>query len=522
MNIHKRRAYTYSLIVAIGGLIFGLDAALISGTINFIVAEFNLTDLQLGTAVSAPGLGVLIALPFLGYVCDRWGRRDTLLVVAALYLLSAVASTLAPSFAALVAARFLGGLAFSSITLASMYIGEIAPPRARGKLVSMTQVNIVIGLSAAYFLNYFILRASQGDASWAQSLGVDQYTWRWMLGTEIVPALIWFILLFFIPRSPAWLLLRGREDDAVTVLKKLMPAEDIAQDLALRKESLLAIGSERSIITQLKEIFSKSLRLTFIIALTIAIAQQATGINAILFYAPTIFEQVGLGTDASFVQAIWIGLVSVVATIFSILLIDRIGRRPMVIGGMIWIILSLSLCAYSFKSARYLLTEKTMELLADHPQVDQLKPLLSTEFDSDVAFKRALGKVIGDATVRVHSGEILQHSVQLNAGLILFGVLSFIAAFQFSVGPIMWVLFSELFPISLRGVAIPLFALVTSLVNYLVQQFFPWQLATMGAAAIFMFYAGIVLIGLIVLYRTLPETKNLSIEEIQVILSPKA
>ena len=515
MTKQERKAYIYSIIVAIGGFIFGLDAALISGTINFIVAEFGLSDLQLGTAVSAPGLGVLIALPFLGFACNMWGRKKTLQVIASLYLLSAICSALAPSFITLVAARFLGGLAFSSITLASMYIGEIAPPQSRGKLVSMIQINIVVGLSAAYFLNYLILQLAQGEIGWVQWLGIDQHTWRWMLGTEILPALIWFILLFYVPKSPAWLLFKGRETEAISVLSKLVAAEDVDREIKLKKESLAKAGSDRSFRIQLKEIFSKPMRLTFVIAFTIAVAQQATGINAILFYAPTIFEQLGVGTDAAFAQAIWIGLISVVFTFLSILLIDRIGRRPLIIGGMIWIVLSLVLCAYSFKSARYTLSEKTLEALADIPEVDRLRPLLDQEFNSDVAFKEALSQAVGVTTIRENSSVILQHSVQLNAGLIFFGILSFIAAFQFSLGPIMWVLFSEIFPISLRGVAIPFFALVTSLVNYLVQQFFPWQLATMGAASIFLFYASIVSIGLIILFRTLPETKNLSIEEIQ-------
>ena len=158
MGAQKNRAFTYAIIVAIGGFIFGLDAALISGTVNFISQEFGLTDLQLGTAVSAPALGVLLALPFAGYACNQFGRKRTLQIVAILYLFSAIASALAPNYLTLVIARFIGGLAFSSISLASMYIGEIAPPKLRGKLVSMTQINIVVGLSTAYFINYLILK----------------------------------------------------------------------------------------------------------------------------------------------------------------------------------------------------------------------------------------------------------------------------------------------------------------------------------------------------------------------------
>jgi len=522
MNQFQKRAFTYSTIVAMGGFVFGLDAALISGTVNFIQSEFGLTELQLGTAVSAPGLGVLIALPFAGYAANLLGRKRTLQIIAALYLISAVSSALAPSFWTLVAARFLGGLAFSSITLASMYIGEIAPSEQRGKMVSMTQINIVIGLSAAYFINYLILQATNSGAIWVETLGIKQYTWRWMLGSEIIPALIWFGLLLFIPKSPAWLLLKGRIEEAKDTLRKLIPENEIPHKIAEMQESLAMSANIRSVSSQLKETFSKPFRLILIIGLTIAIVQQATGINAVLFYAPTIFEQLGVGTDAAFMQAIWIGLTSVVFTVLSLSLIDKVGRRPMLIWGLVWIIVSLGLCSYGFKNARYNITQEAISEMSAIPNAERLNALVGTEFQSDTEFKDALKKVLGKADARDFSGLLLQKAANLNGTLILLAILSFIAAFHFSVGPIMWVLFSEIFPISIRGIAIPLFALISSLVNYLVQQFFPWQLANMGSAGIFLFYAAMVTVGLVILYKFLPETKGMSIEEIEAKLISKS
>ena len=281
------------------------------------------------------------------------------------------------------------------------------------------------------------------------------------------------------------------------------------------QESLNKSMDDRSIGAQLREVFGKHMRLIFIIGITIAIVQQATGINAILFYAPTIFEQLGVGTDAAFMQAIWIGLTSVVFTVLSLLLIDRIGRRPMIIWGLVWIVLSLALCSYGFKQARYLVTEQAITELSDLPDANRLGALAGIEFQSDTEFKQAVKEALGDADARDFSGVLLQKSATMNTTLILLGILSFIAAFHFSVGPIMWVLFSEIFPVSVRGVAIPFFALISSLVNYLVQQFFPWQLANMGSAAIFLFYAAMVTVGLLILFRVLPETKNMSIEEIE-------
>ena len=521
MGAQKNRAFTYAIIVAIGGFIFGLDAALISGTVNFISQEFGLTDLQLGTAVSAPALGVLLALPFAGYACNQFGRKRTLQIVAILYLFSAIASALAPNYWILVIARFIGGLAFSSISLASMYIGEIAPPKLRGKLVSMTQINIVVGLSTAYFINYLILQAIGSGAEWAISWGVNENTWRWMLASEILPALVWLVLLFFIPESPAWLVYKNRIADAKRTLSKIIPSNEIDQHIQETQKSLEKGDENRSMVAQFKEIFSKPMRNILIIATTIAIVQQSTGINAILFYAPTVFEQLGLGTDAAFAQAIWIGLTSVIFTVLAILLIDRIGRKPMIIFGMVWIIISLGMCSYGFKSARYTITQDAISQMTDMEGVDKLNVLVGKEFGSDTEFKNALKVVLGEEGARNNSSLLLEKAADLNATLILIGLLSFIAAFHFSVGPIMWVLFSEIFPISIRGIAIPFFTIITSLTNYVVQQFFPWQLATMGGSAIFLFYAATVAIGMVIIWRYLKETKNMSIEEIQLALLKK-
>ncbi|WP_282160576.1 MFS transporter [Ulvibacterium marinum] len=518
---HKKNAFTYATVVAMGGFVFGIDAALISGTVKFITQEFALTDLQLGTVVGAPAFGVLFALLLVGYACNTFGRKKALQISAALYLISAIFSCLAPTYETLIAARFLGGLAFSSISMASMYIGEIAPPRWRGKLVSMIQINIVVGLSAAYFLNYLILNLANSDLVWTKALGMDVYTWRWMLGSEVFFAMLWLILLFFIPKSPAWLVFMDRIEEAKNTLRRVIPESEVsAQILEMRKG--LSQGTEgRSIMVQLKEIFSRPMRITLIIAMTIAIAQQATGINAILFYAPTIFEQLGLGTDAAFAQAIWIGLVSVVFTVLGLLLVDKIGRRPMIIGGMLWIIISLCICFYGFKTASYSLNNEAISEMVDIPDSERLNALINVPFKSDIEFKQALMKTLGEEDARKHSSLLLQKAVKIDALLILIGILSFIGAFQFSVGPVMWVLFSEIFSISIRSVAIPFFTLITSATSYLVQQFFPWQLATMGISATLLFYASTVAIGLVILFVYLKETKNMTIEEVQLTLAPK-
>ncbi|MGJ8653468.1 MAG: MFS transporter [Opitutaceae bacterium] len=547
MLSHKTNAFIYATIVAMGGFLFGLDAVLISGTLDFLIVEFGLSALEVGTAASAPALGVLIALPFAGYISDKFGRKPAILLIAVLYLISALGSAFATSFEMLVAARFLGGLAFSSITLASMYIGEIAPPQYRGKLVSMTQINIVVGLSGAYFVNHFIFKMAESGSALSQSLMVDTETWRWMLGSEIPFALLWLFLLIKIPESPYWLIIQDRVEDTKNVLRKLLPESEIDHHVSDMQTSLQHGSEKHTIGSQIKEIFSKPMRLTLVIAFTIAVAQQATGINAILVYAPTVFQQLGAGSDAAFTQAIWVGLTGLVFTVLGLLLVDKLGRRPLVIGGLLWVIISLGLSSYAFNQARYVITADDVTEIVQMAEAGEaeaaadalvageaaatssmsssmgasLGSIVDTEYSSDIAFKNALKAAIGEDVVAKHQNAILAKAINMNATLVLVCILSVVAAFHISIGPIMWVLFSEIFPITVRGIAIPFFAIVSSLVNYVVQQFFPWQLENMGMSAIFLCYGVTVAIGLMVLFFTLKETKGLSIEEIQTAFQSK-
>ncbi|MEP3210669.1 MAG: MFS transporter [Maribacter sp.] len=521
MASHKKNAFKYATIVAMGGFVFGIDAALISGTVNFITDEFQLSDIELGTAVGAPAWGVLLALLFVGYACNKLGRKKTLQISAAVYLISALGSAFAPNYWTLVAARFLGGLAFSSISMASMYIGEIAPPQWRGKLASMIQINIVVGLSAAYFMNYMVQNLANSGAEWVSALGIDTNTWRWMLGSEILFALLWFVLLFFIPKSPVWLVLKERIGEAKDTLRKVIPENAVETQIVEMQESLQGKDVDRSDWAQLKEVFSKPIRITFIIAITLAIAQQATGINAILFYAPTVFEQLGMGTDAAFSQAIWIGVISVVFTILGLMAVDKIGRRPMILGGMMWIILSLGICFYGFQTANYTMSEAHVTELTVIPNAERLDVLVGTSFESDIDFKNALTETLGEADAKAYSSALIQKAANIHGLLILIGILSFIAAFQSTVGPVMWVLFSEIFPISNRGMAIPFFVFVTSITSSFVQTFFPWQLSNMGISYTLLFYASTVAVGLVILFKYLKETKNMTIEEVQMALAPQ-
>lgn len=503
-----------TIVVALGGFVFGFDASVIAGTVNFITQEFDLSPWQQGMVVSAPTLGALIAMFFAGAVSDQYGRKQTLLFVSLLYVVSAIFSALATSFEMLLTARFVGGLAFCSLMIAPMYIAEISSAQHRGKLVSVNQFNIVLGLSASYFTNYGLLTLSQSDAPWVVQLMIDSDVWRWMLALEIIPALLWFILLFGIPESPRWLSTKGRFDEAKLNLARLHYA-DVDSELdsikATLSETTLSLGK------RIQGLWSSRLRWPIVIGLVIGIVQQLTGINVIFFYAPTIFEQSGVGTDASFIQAIGVGVINVIFTIVAMFAIDRFGRRPLLLIGLSGILVSMVVCAYGFYQAEYYLDVVALHTISQETSLAaaQLMPILDVVYYSDVEFKSALITLLGNSDFQTFQGVLLRQGTHLNATLILVAILSFVAFFAMSLGPVMWVLFAEIFPTEYRGVAISFVTVFNSLCSFLMQFLFPWELATFGAGFTFLTYAIFALIGLIFVSKYLPETKGKSLEQIQ-------
>ncbi|MFT6528978.1 MAG: sugar porter (SP) family MFS transporter [Psychrosphaera sp.] len=507
----------YTIIVSLGGFIFGFDASVISGTLNFIVTEFDLTSIEQGFVVSAPTLGAIIATVTAGILADRFGRRNLLIVIALLYLLSAVASAFSTSYWMLVSARFIGGLAFCSLMIAPMYIAEISQPEKRGKLVSINQLNIVIGFSAAYFANYYVLELSQSSASWVSGIGLDTHTWRWMLGLEILPALAWFILLFYVPRSPRWLALKGQDTQAISVLKQLNESDeqhDYQQDIEQIKRSIE--NKDTSLLASLKYLFNSKIRFAITIGIIVGIAQQITGINAIFFYAPSIFEQSGVGTNAAFAQAVLVGVINVLFTIAAMMLIDKLGRKPLLTIGLAGVSLSMALCAYGFSQATYKLTADDIEsLVVKEQSLAKLMDVQGKTYQSDVEFKQTIVKLVGQQTFSAHQGDILKLAATMNATVILLGILGFVASFAFSLGPVMWVMFSEIFPNHVRGIAISFVSVINSIVSFTVTFVFPWELEVLGSAITFLIYGAFAFIALILVVRLFPETKGKSLEQIE-------
>lgn len=513
------KALYYTLIVSLGGFIFGFDASVISGTLTFIVTDFNLTTLQQGLVVSSPTLGGILATISAGLICDTIGRRKTLIIIAFLYLLSALASAFANSFYMLISARFIGGLAFCSLMIAPMYIAEISEPERRGKMVSVNQLNIVFGLSAAYFANYMFLNMRGSENALVMALGIDEYTWRWMLGIESLPALLYLLLLFTIPESPRWLVMKGKQQAAELILNRLF-----AVDQATKQFNEIRVTMAKHtppVKERLSFLFSPVMRFAILIGVIVGISQQATGVNAIYFYAPTVFEQSGVGTNAAFMQAIWIGITNIVFTVLAMLLIDKLGRKPLLIAGLMGVVISMSMCAYGFKQASYQLTTESVAQLSDEIPAAQLQPLVGKVFDNDLDYKNALIAELGQQTYNAHSGTLIEKAATMNATLILAGILGFVASFAVSLGPVMWVLFSEIFPNQIRGLAISLVGIVNSIVSFLVQQFFPWELANLGSAMTFMIYGGFAVVGLVLVVWLLPETKGKTLEAIEVELTSR-
>lgn len=515
MNNKGYQTMLSALIVALGGLLMGFDASVISGVIRFIEVDFELTKLQIGWSVSSLTLTATLAMLVSGPLSNKIGRRKVLTYAAILYAISAIGSALSPDFVSLVIFRMIGGFGVgASLIIAPMYIAEIAPPHLRGRMVSFNQLNIVIGISLAFFTNYLILQWSQSDSSWARQLKFDEYTWRWMLGLETLPAILYFFGLFFVPKSPRWLILKGRFDEAKVIMTRFTSEEIATQELEAIRKSLEEDVKKHEKVT-VRDLFQPAMRLVLTIGIVVAVLQQITGINSVFFYAPMIFEQSGIGTDASFVQAILVGLINLVFTVLAILFIDKLGRKPLLIFGVAGIALSMFVLSYGFKSATYSLTSESIEMLEDAGVKEQLAPMIGSTFTSDVDYKRTLESTLGITTAKEQESALLTAAISMNPGLILFGILGFVASFAISIGPVMWVLFSELFPNRIRGLAISFVGLINSAVSFLIQLIFPWELNTLGSATTFLIYGLFAVAGFLFILRYVPETKGKTLEELE-------
>jgi MFS family permease len=498
-----------AFVVSLGGFLFGFDAGIISGVMSFAGPEFDLSAIQSGWVVSSPSFAAMFAMLFSGRLSDRFGRKKMLLYVAFLYAISAVLSAVALSYEMLYLARIIGGLAFgAALVLAPMYIAEISTAENRGKLVSLQQLNIVFGFFAAFLSNYFFNKYNTPDSSFL----TDENVWRWMLGVELIPAVLYFIFLYFVPKSPRWLYLKEKYKETKEVLVQIHGEEKGALEITSIEENINA-NKDKSPV-KIKDLLKRSLRFILVVGLIVGVLQQITGINAVYFYAISIFKQTGIGTDAAFSSGVLLSTISILFTFVAIYLIDRMGRRPLLLIGTAGIAVSLLVCAYGFNQATYELSKEKISQF-EFSDAAKLLPLADKLYNNDIDFKNDVKLAVGNKTYNKNDGAILEAATSINANLILIGILGFIACFAFSLGPVMWVLLSELYPLKYRGLAIGVIAFVNSLISALVQLIFPWELSHLGNAFTFFIFGAIALVGFFILLKILPETKGKSLEELE-------
>lgn len=497
-------------VVSLGGFVFGYDVVLISGVTGAVGAQFGLSDLQTGWLVSTPTFSAMFASLAAGLLSDACGRRTMLRWVALLYVVASITSAFASSFHGLILARAIGGLALSSLVLAPIYLAEIAPAETRGRIVAMNQLAIALGLSAGYLGNVGLQALGTSDLGWVAALRLDSETWRWMLGAGVLPAAAWLVALFTLtPESPRWLVMKGKVDAARSVLLRLHVREHAEEILA----RLVATIDQPASTRGLGQLLRRPARTALGLGLVVACAQQITGVNAIYFYAPIVFEQTGAGKDAALLNASFIGVINVVFTVLAMALVDGIGRKPLLLAGLAGVALSTLLVAFAFSQARYELSPAALEGASVAVRSLDLTALHDVTFTSDVSFKAALEETLGADVARSHQSELLRLGAKVNAGLILFGILLFVASFAASLGPVTWILLSEIFPPLVRGTAIGVVAFFNGLVSFLVQLLFPLELAVLGAATTFAIYGSLAAVLFFVILALLPETRGRRLED---------
>jgi SP family xylose:H+ symportor-like MFS transporter len=436
------------VVAALGGLLFGYDTGVINGAIGPLKAHFTLDAKWAGWATGCALLGCAIGAGAAGALSDRFGRKKVLILSAVLFFISAVGTAIPRSIAAFIIYRILGGIGVGAASISSpMYIAEISPARIRGRMVSVNQFAIVTGFLVVYFVNYFI--ALQGDLAWNEQVG-----WRWMFGSEALPALLLLVCLFFVPESPRWLTKQNRVDEALGILARVDGSRYAQAELIEIKD---AVAHERG---SLRQLFQPGMKIVLVIGIVLAVLQQVTGINVFLYFGTEIFKKMGSETNAALLQTVIVGAVNLTFTVIAIWTVDRLGRKPlMMIGstGMGVSLLAMGVAAYSRTTGLW----------------------------------------------------------------ILVFILGYIACFALSVGPVTWVILSEIFPTRIRGRAMAVATVCLWVANYVISQTFPmmdenpWLLGKFHRAFPFWLYGAFCIILLVFVGRYVPETKGKTLEEIE-------
>jgi MFS transporter, SP family, arabinose:H+ symporter len=437
----NKKLIFWSIVVALGGLLFGIDVAVISGAEQEIQRVWGLSDIIHGQAIASALYGTIIGALFGGIPAEKYGRKNSLIVIGILFFISAIGSAMAPDVVSFMLFRFVGGLGVgASSVVAPMYISEIAPAKNRGKLVATFQFNIVFGILLAYFSNYLL-----------SGIGAD--AWRWMLGVEAIPAFIYVILMFFVPESPRWLMVHKKDYNKAREILEISDPEGVDEAIAAIH---VAIDEEKQ-KTSLSEFFKSRFTIPILLAFLIAFFNQMSGINAVIYFAPRVFELAGIGKSAAFLQSAGIGLVNLVFTMLGLYLIDRLGRKRLMLIGSVGYIISLGAVAAAFQF-----------------------------------------EVLGGMIVPI----------------CLF---VFIASHAIGQGAVIWVFISEIFPNQVRSYGQSLGCSTHWIMAAIVTSVFPLfaNNPNIGPGKIFLFFAGMMVLQLLWVIFKMPETKGVSLEELE-------
>jgi SP family sugar:H+ symporter-like MFS transporter len=448
-----------SLVAALGGFLFGFDSGVINGTVDALQSEFNSNEVGTGFNVASMLLGCAAGAFFAGNLADKWGRRPVMILTAVAFIVSAWGSGIAGGSAQFVFFRITGGLAVGAASiLAPAYISEIAPPSIRGSLATLQQLMIVIGLFMAFVSNYFIAGAA-GSASDLFWLGFD--AWQWMYWVEILPASLFFGSLLFIPESPRYLVAAGNEDEARTVINSLSTA-DAADEKIADIRSTLKEG--RPSLSDIVQEHTGSIHPLVWVGIGLAALQQFTGINVVFYYGTTLWKAAGFAESISLLNNVVTGSVNVAFTFVAIVLVDRLGRKPLLLIGALGQAVMLGVMAYTFGTA----------------------PVAET---GDLQLGQTMGWVA------------------------LVAANTYVAFFAFSWGPVMWVMLGEMFPNRFRGAALSLAGLVQWLSNFTITMTFPILLEVIGLGFSYGIYAAFGVVAFLFVRLFVQETKGRTLED---------
>lgn len=426
-----------SLIAALGGLLFGFDIAIVAGTVPFLEKHFSLSEAQLGWTVASLYVGCIIGSFSTGYLTDRFGRKIPLIIAAAIFVVSSVFMGWSPTQNMLIVWRMIAGIGVGAASMLSpLYIAEVSPANVRGKMVSINQLTIVIGILIAYSSNYFLS-------------GIEN-NWRWMFTSGAAPSLLFVISAFFLPESPRWLISKGKIENAKIILGKTISLQKANDEIIAIQANL-----KSEIKGRISDILKKGVAPVVLLGITMAVFQQISGANAVFFYAPKIFEKAGMNISDQLFQQILIGCINLIFTLVSMQLVDRIGRKKLMLFGSSFMALWLLVISIFF------------------------------------------------------------HFSFFEGYWLTIVVLAFVATYATTLAPVTWVYISELFPTRIRGISISLATGMLWVACFLLTYLFPILIENLKATQTFLLFAAICFIYFLILLKFAPETKGKTLEEVE-------